>query len=75
MDLQSAFSRLILLVASRCLLGDEVRENLFEDVARLFEELEAGVTAVSVFLPYAPIPLHRRRDKVGCAAVLRPSRG
>eukprot|EP00903_Cladosiphon_okamuranus_P006258 g6141.t1 len=62
-ELYPTFSRLITLVAARCLLGDEVRENLFENVARLFNDLGEGMTALSVFLPYAPIPAHRRRDK------------
>eukprot|EP00903_Cladosiphon_okamuranus_P022107 g20329.t1 len=62
-DLYPAFCRLIILVAARCLLGDEVRENFFEDVARLFLELVEGLTALSMFLPNAPIPAHRRRDQ------------
>lgn len=56
--------------ASRCLHGDDVRDNLFEAVARLFYELGNGVTTLSLFLPYAPIPAHFRRNKVWCGAVL-----
>lgn len=63
--MQSALSRLIILTASRCLHGDEVREKLFEDVARLFHDISAGMTPLSVVLPHAPIPAHTRRDKVG----------
>eukprot|EP00903_Cladosiphon_okamuranus_P013989 g13010.t1 len=62
-DLYSAFTRLITLVAARCLLGNEVRENFFEDLARQFLQLGEGMTALSMFLPNFPIPAHRRRDQ------------
>eukprot|EP00752_Nemacystus_decipiens_P012521 g11089.t1 len=62
-DLSSALSRLVILTASRCLHGDDVRENLFEDVARLFKDLADGMTPLSLFLPNAPVPAHIRRDK------------
>eukprot|EP00752_Nemacystus_decipiens_P012524 g11092.t1 len=62
-DLLSALSRLTILTASRCLHGDDVRENLFEDVARLFHDLDEGMTPLSVFVPHAPVPAHFRRDK------------
>lgn len=64
-DLLSALSELTILTASRCLHGDDVRENLFEEVARLFHDLDEGMTPLSVFLPHAPVPAHFRRDKVG----------
>lgn len=41
-----------------------MRENLFEEVARLFHDLDEGMTPLSVFLPHAPVPAHFRRDKV-----------
>lgn len=63
-DLLSALSKLTILTASRCLHGDDVRENLFEEVARLFHDLDEGMTPLSVFLPHAPVPAHFRRDKV-----------
>lgn len=62
-DLLSALSKLTILTASRCLHGDDVRENLFEEVARLFHDLDEGMTPLSVFMPYAPVPAHFRRDK------------
>eukprot|EP00903_Cladosiphon_okamuranus_P015547 g14353.t1 len=62
-DLLSALSRLMILTASRCLHGDDVRENLFEDVARLFKDLADGLTPLSLFLPNAPVPAHTRRNK------------
>ncbi|CAN0171537.1 unnamed protein product [Ascophyllum nodosum] len=62
-DLLAALSKLTILTASRCLHGDDVRENLFEEVARLFHDLDEGMTPLSVFVPYAPVPAHFRRDK------------
>lgn len=61
-NLLDALSELTILTASRCLHGDDVRENLFEDVARLYYDLDKGITPLSVFAPYAPTEAHRRRD-------------
>ncbi|KAF8694239.1 hypothetical protein HU200_038375 [Digitaria exilis] len=54
---------LIILTASRCLLGREVREKLFDDVSALFHDLDNGMQPVSVIFPYLPIPAHKRRDR------------
>jgi len=61
-DLRNELSQLIILTASRCLMGKEVREHLFGDVARLFQHIDEGLTTLSVFFPYLPIPQHKRRD-------------
>eukprot|EP01039_Chlorochromonas_danica_P009055 gene9055-9993_t len=61
-DLLEAMSELTILTSSRCLHGDDVRENLFEDVARIYRDLDKGVTALSFFFPYAPTPAHKKRD-------------
>jgi hypothetical protein len=63
-DLKLEFEHLIILTASRCLLGQEVRNNLFEDVSSLFHELDNGMLPISVLFPYLPIPAHRRRDRL-----------
>ncbi|KAK9831328.1 hypothetical protein WJX81_002868 [Elliptochloris bilobata] len=62
-DLSKAFAELIILTASRTLMGREVRENMFTQVAELFHDLDAGMLPVSVLFPYLPIPQHRRRDR------------
>lgn len=62
-DLKYELEQIILLITSRCLLGREVRENLFNDVATLFRDLCNGMQPVSVIFPYLPIPAHRRRDR------------
>jgi sterol 14-demethylase len=62
-DIKKALSELIILTASRCLMGKEIRENLFTEVASLYQTLDEGLTPISVFFPYLPIPAHKRRDK------------
>ncbi|KAK1259645.1 Sterol 14-demethylase [Acorus gramineus] len=62
-DLKYELEHLIILTASRCLLGREVRDKLFTDVSALFHDLDNGMLPISVIFPYLPIPAHRRRDK------------
>ena len=62
-DLRNELSDLIILTASRCLMGNEIREKMFTEIARLFHVLDEGLTPISVFFPYLPIPKHKRRDE------------
>lgn len=62
-DLKYELEHLTILTASRCLLGREVREKLFDDVSALFHDLDNGMLPISVIFPYLPIPAHHRRDK------------
>ncbi|XP_041996191.1 sterol 14-demethylase-like [Salvia splendens] len=62
-DLKYELEHLIILTASRCLLGEEVRNKLFDDVSALFHHLDNGMLPISVIFPYLPIPAHRRRDQ------------
>ncbi|CAI9093095.1 OLC1v1028510C1 [Oldenlandia corymbosa var. corymbosa] len=62
-DLKYELEHLIILTASRCLLGEEVRNKLFDDVSALFHDLDNGMLPISVLAPNLPIPAHRRRDK------------
>lgn len=66
-ELLESLSRLIILTASRSLMGPEVRENLFEEVASLFADLDKGITPLSIFWPNAPVPVHFRRNKARVA--------
>jgi len=61
-NLLDALSELTILTSSRCLHGDDVRENLFAEVARLYHDLDKGVTPLSFFFPYAPTYAHGKRD-------------
>ncbi|KAK4402563.1 Sterol 14-demethylase [Sesamum angolense] len=62
-DLKYELEHVIILTASRCLLGEEVRNKLFDDVSALFHDLDNGMLPISVIFPYLPIPAHRRRDQ------------
>lgn len=62
MNLLEVLSEMTILTSSRCLHGDDVRENLFAEVSRIYHDLDKGVTPLSFFFPYAPIEAHRKRD-------------
>ncbi|ERN06120.1 sterol 14-demethylase [Amborella trichopoda] len=62
-DLKHELEHLIILTASRCLLGREVRDKLFDDVSSLFHDLDNGMLPISVLFPRLPIPAHLRRDR------------
>lgn len=62
-DLLEALSELTILTASRCLHGDDIRENLFAEVSRIYHDLDKGITPVSFFFPYAPTAAHAQRDR------------
>lgn len=62
-DLKEQLSELIILTASRTLMGREVRDQMFARVAQLFHDLDAGMLPISVLFPYLPIPAHARRDR------------
>ena len=55
-DLLDAMSRLIILTASRCLMGKEVREYLFEEVSLLLHDIDEGLNPLAIFFPNAPTP-------------------
>ena len=61
-DLMEVFGELIIMTASRTLLGREVREHMFNEVADLYHDLDDGMRPLSVIFPYAPTAYHRRRD-------------
>lgn len=61
-DILQALSELTILTSSRCLHGDDVRETLGAEVARIYHDLDKGVTPLSFFFPYAPTQAHAQRD-------------
>ncbi|CAM9314455.1 unnamed protein product [Phaeothamnion confervicola] len=63
LDLLHALSELTILTASRCLHGDEIRENMFVEVSELYHDLDKGIQPLSIFWPNAPIPSHFKRNK------------
>eukprot|EP01023_Acetabularia_acetabulum_P044970 TRINITY_DN4543_c2_g2_i4.p1 TRINITY_DN4543_c2_g2~~TRINITY_DN4543_c2_g2_i4.p1 ORF type:complete len:487 (-),score=100.37 TRINITY_DN4543_c2_g2_i4:612-2072(-) len=66
-DLKETFDKLITMTASRTLLGREVREQMFDQVADLLHDLDEGMKVITVFAPNLPIPEHIKRDKARVA--------
>ncbi|MEE6466652.1 hypothetical protein FKM82_007015 [Ascaphus truei] len=63
-NLFEALSELIILTASRCLHGKEIRSLLDEKVAQLYADLDGGFTHEAWLLPgWLPLPSFRRRDR------------
>ncbi|XP_072010404.1 lanosterol 14-alpha demethylase [Engystomops pustulosus] len=63
-NLFEALSELIILTASRCLHGKEIRSMLNERVAQLYADLDGGFTHAAWLLPgWLPLPSFRRRDR------------
>ena len=63
LDLLEKLSELTILTATRCLHGNDVREQMFKEVAQLFHDLDHGISPLSVFWPNAPTKAHATRDK------------
>lgn len=63
-DLKQELEKLLMLISGRCLLGKEVRQNMFDEFITLFHELtDNGMCLISVLFPYAPTLANRRRDR------------
>ena len=62
-DLPVAMNELTVSIASRCLLGEEVREQVDSGFAEAYHDLQEGINLLGFFLPRLPIPAHRRRDR------------
>jgi sterol 14-demethylase len=60
-DILEALSELTILTSTRCLHGDDVRENMFSEVAQLYNDIDKGITPISFFWSEAPIPAHKKR--------------
>ena len=68
-DLFKVTQELTTYIATRCLLGEEVRRHLTEDFARLYHDLDGGMSVLAFFAPYAPIPAFRRLDQARAEVV------
>jgi sterol 14-demethylase len=62
-DLAAAMNELTVFIATRCLIGEEMRRRVSRDVARLYHDLEGGINLVAFFNPRLPLPAFRRRDR------------
>jgi len=62
-DMFESLSELIILTASSCLHGKEIREAIDERVAGLYSDLDGGFSHAAWLLPgWIPLPSFRRRD-------------
>lgn len=61
-ELRQVFSELIIMTASSCLMGREVREELSAKIARIYHSLDGGLTPLSTLWPNAPTAKHKERD-------------
>ena len=57
------FGMLTNFTSSSCLLGTEFRNEMSEEFAKVYYDLERGIVAWGYIHPYLPIPAFRRRDR------------
>jgi sterol 14-demethylase len=62
-DLLEAMNELTTFIASRCLIGQEFRQNLSTEFAHLYHDLEGGLNLIAFFQPNMPLPSFKRRDR------------
>ena len=62
-DLPQAMNELTIRIASRCLIGQEVRDQVDAGFADAYHELQNGINVLGFFLPRLPIKPHRSRDR------------
>ena len=62
-DLPQALNRLTVNIACRCIIGQEVRDQLEDGFAEAYHDLQKGINTLGFFLPRLPTPGHRARDR------------
>uniref|UniRef100_A0A803MDJ7 Cytochrome P450 n=1 Tax=Chenopodium quinoa TaxID=63459 RepID=A0A803MDJ7_CHEQI len=62
-DLKQEMENIIILMASRCFLGKDIRDSLSKDIITLIKEINVAMVPLTTLFPYLPIPPHNRRDK------------
>jgi sterol 14alpha-demethylase len=62
-DLFSSTQDITLYIATRCLLGEEVRRHCSSQFAQLYHDLDGGMSILAYFFAHAPLPAFRRRDR------------
>ena len=63
LDLPVKMNELTIKIASRCLIGQEVRDLVDSGFAEDYHELQKGFNPLGFFFPRIPIPAHRSRDR------------
>ncbi len=62
-DLPHAMNELTVKIASRCLIGQEVRDQVDSGFAEAYHDLQKGINTLGFFLPRLPVTAHRSRDQ------------
>ena len=62
-DLPHAMNELTVKIASRCLIGQEVRDQVDTGFADAYHDLQNGINTLGFFLPRLPTAAHRTRDR------------
>ncbi len=62
-DLPHELNELTVKIASRCLIGQEIRDRVDTGFAEAYHELQNGINTLGFFLPHLPTPGHWRRDR------------
>ncbi|XP_048497200.1 obtusifoliol 14-alpha demethylase-like [Beta vulgaris subsp. vulgaris] len=62
-DLKAELEHLVLIIASRCFIGQEVRDSLVDNIDTLLNDINSVWIPITMIFPYLPVPIHRRRDK------------
>ena len=62
-DLPAAMNELTVKIASRSLIGQEVRDQVDSGFADAYHDLQKGINTLGFFLPRLPTPGHRSRDR------------
>ena len=62
-DLPHALNELTVKIASRCLIGQEVRDRVDTGFAEAYHDLQKGINTLGFFFPRLPTPAHRSRDR------------
>ncbi|MXZ30583.1 MAG: cytochrome P450 [Acidimicrobiia bacterium] len=62
-DLPRAMNALTVRIASRCLIGQEVRDLVDEGFADAYHDLQNGINTLGFFFPRLPTAAHRSRDR------------
>ena len=62
-DLPVVLNELTVKIASRCLIGQEVRDQVDAGFADAYHDLQKGINTLGFFLPRLPTAAHRSRDR------------
>ncbi|KAI9739541.1 MAG: Lanosterol 14-alpha-demethylase [Cirrosporium novae-zelandiae] len=62
-DVAHSMAEITIYTASRSLQGKEVRERFDSTFADLYADLDNGFQPINFMLPWAPLPVNKRRDR------------